>query len=187
MSQLDELESTLREMTAELGGMRPFVCNGSPLECDVFIVGCNPATVMDADFWSYWRMGHGFDKDAWLADYKAQRRNAGKREVSPTRRAIEVLVESCRPLKCLETNVFAEPSARQSDLGTAARSRSMLAFLVNAIEPRWIISHGAIANAAVERLAGSAVRLYGRHLRLRRHDELREIGRRIALDDRTAG
>jgi hypothetical protein len=167
--------------------MRPFVCSGSPLGCDVFIVGCNPATAMDTDFWSYWRVGYGFDKDAWLADYKAQRRSAGKRDVSPTRRAIEVLVESCRPLKCLETNVFAEPTERQSDLSTAARSRTMLAFLVSAIGPRWIISHGAIANAVVEKPAGSAVRLSGRHLRLRRHDELRELGRRIALDDRTAG
>jgi hypothetical protein len=41
---LDEFDKTLWElMKKQSPDLRPFVCEGSPLECEILIVGFNPA------------------------------------------------------------------------------------------------------------------------------------------------
>ena len=178
-SRVDLFESALRRELPEAAGIRPFVCEGSPLDCNVFIVGCNPATDTDIGFWHYWRPGYGFDKVRWAADYRSVRLSRGEREMSNTRRAINVLVESCAPLRCLETNVYAKATRRQADLTHDDSRQSLLAFLVAQIRPQWIIAHGRIATTEVAQLAFDGMVLSGKHLRLRSHDELRRIGETI--------
>ena len=53
-------------------GSRPFVCDGSPLECEAFIVGERVATT-GLDFWRFWSDERGFDRSAFLEAYKAER------------------------------------------------------------------------------------------------------------------
>jgi hypothetical protein len=89
--------------------MRPFVCEGSPLDCQIFIVGFNPATT-NVSFWDFWRLPYGFDKKAWLPMYESEREEQGKKRQSSTRKRIERIVEAAWPLKCLETNIHAVPS-----------------------------------------------------------------------------
>ncbi|MGS1024389.1 hypothetical protein [Burkholderia glumae] len=96
--------------------------------------------------------------------------------MSNTRRAINVLVESCSPLGCLETNVYAKPTRRQADFTGDDSRQSLLSFLVAQIRPRWIIAHGRIATNEVAQLEFNGIVLSGKHLRLRSHDELRRIG-----------
>jgi hypothetical protein len=55
MCPIDRFESALRAVLPEMAGDRSFVCDGSPLDCTVFIVGCNPATDTRTEFWHYWR------------------------------------------------------------------------------------------------------------------------------------
>lgn len=49
---LSEFEQELRSLIGQPTDLRPFVCEGPPLACPVFIVGYNPATEMTADWWS---------------------------------------------------------------------------------------------------------------------------------------
>ena len=51
---------------------RPFVCDGNPLECNIFIVGINPATEMEVKFEEFWNK-EGFNKQKWLEAYKIER------------------------------------------------------------------------------------------------------------------
>jgi hypothetical protein len=44
---LKEFDRQLRGLLGDEQGLRPFVCQGSPLECQVFIVGLNPATCLE--------------------------------------------------------------------------------------------------------------------------------------------
>jgi hypothetical protein len=179
MSELDLFATALREQMPEMAGFRPFVCDGSPLDCRVFIVGCNPATDTETPFWRYWREGYGFDRASWEVDYRSARSSRGQRDVSNTRRAITILVESCAPLKCLEANVYAKPTKRQSDLNASDTRNSLLAFLVSRIRPQWIVAHGQIATKAVSAVEFDGVVRSGKHLRLRSHDELRRLGEEI--------
>ena len=60
-----EFKSELQKLVGTSTTARPFVCEGYPMECDVFIVGINPATAMQSDFWSFWDNDQ-FDKRKWF-------------------------------------------------------------------------------------------------------------------------
>jgi hypothetical protein len=142
--RLEEFDRRLRSIVPQQG-VRPFVCIGSPLDCSVFIVGLNPAT--KGEFWPYWTKVSGFDKKRWLADYKEERRKqrklSGKKtqEVSPTRRIIERVVDASQ-VKCLETNLYAVPTASIAELKETDRSTACIEFLLDAIKPQVLLLHG---------------------------------------------
>ncbi|WP_186156656.1 hypothetical protein [Burkholderia gladioli] len=176
MFDVDHFAIELRNRMRGPDGYRPFVCDGSPLDCRVLIVGCNPATDTETSFWQYWREGYGFDRASWERDYRSARLAQGKRQLSNTRHSINVLAGSCAPLKCLEANVYAKPTKRQSELSAGDIQDSLLAFLVSRIRPQWIVAHGKIARAAVAGIQFDGVVRAGKHLRFRSHDELRQLG-----------
>jgi hypothetical protein len=93
MNKLSQFESELGALIGRPSHLRPFVCNGSPLESGVFIIGFNPATEMRGDFWDYWRSEYGFDKTAWFKAYMEERQvrplkpgKTRRAQVSNTRR-----------------------------------------------------------------------------------------------------
>jgi hypothetical protein len=151
---LSAFDRRLRELIGEPTLLRPFVCQGSPLDCKAFIVGSNPATTFEADFWTFWRPGYGFDKKAWLKQYVDERGRRplkpGKTRRSPisnTRRVIEWVLEGASPLRCLETNVFAAPAESIAELGDAQRVSEPFDFLLEAIKPDILVAHGKDAIA----------------------------------------
>lgn len=138
--------------------VRPFVCHGSPLECKVFIVGCNPATELAVDFWRFWHPSFGFDRCEWRSAYKAYRRSLpsqGKRrpsEVSPTRRVIDLIVtevETGSQVRCLETNIYSTPTKRASDLEIGQQNTDLFQYLLTVIKPSVIVAHGKKAQIAI--------------------------------------
>ena len=166
MSNVDELADFRCEMVSlcskltefgKLTNLRPFVCDGSPLECDAFIVGFNPASEMSVDFWDFWSDDCGFDKPTWFETYKLERRNRPlkpgkkrKNEISNTRRVIErVITEAC-PVKCLETNIYAKPSESKPELEALLKTLSSeeqsritapFDFLLHQITPKLVVAH----------------------------------------------
>lgn len=76
--------------------LRPFIYEGSPLECEVFIVGLNPSSEMNIDFWEFWSTGYGFQKSRRFEKYKESRRErpikpgmTRRLDISNSRRVIE--------------------------------------------------------------------------------------------------
>ena len=146
---LQSFEEQLRDLIGAPTDLRPFVCDGSPLECRAFIVGFNPATAMSADFWQFWRSGHGFDKAAWFGTYIIDRRDRPLRPgqtrrnpISNTRRVIDWILEEANPIRCLETNIYSAPTEQATDLPSRKRITAPFDFLVAAIRPRVILTHG---------------------------------------------
>ena len=161
MNNVDGLADFGREMVSLLGkptDLRPFVCEGSPLECEVFIVGINPASEMSDDFWDFWSDNRGFDKYTWFERYKSERRTRplkpGKKRrnaISNTRRVIGWVIEEASPTKCLETNIYAKPAASEPELkallktlSSEERNRITAAFdyLLQRIAPKLVVAHG---------------------------------------------
>lgn len=110
-------------------GLRPFVCEGSPLECEVALVGYNPATCLDADFHGFWD-GHVFDKQRWFEAYKKERRTkplkpgkTRRNEVSPTRKRIHFFAAGVAPYKLLETNLYWDASEDRASHTVSVLSR----------------------------------------------------------------
>lgn len=108
---LDQFEVGLANVIGRQSSLRPFVCEGSPLDCEVFIVGYNPATTMEGDWWRFWIPGYGYQKRMWSKEYLNQR--DGK--MSKTRKRIEAVVAELGAVRVLKANIDARPSKRKSE------------------------------------------------------------------------
>ena len=131
--------------------LRPFVCDGHPLECEIFIVGINPATSTDSKFLDHW-IGSKFDKEKWFEDYKKERRSKGKQEISPTRRKIDFIVnEVFKDFKCLETNVYSYATAGVKDLAKDNKKTELFEFLLKDIKPKALFLYGKEPRKYIEK------------------------------------
>jgi hypothetical protein len=161
------LESFERKLRALIGGptdLRPFVCDGSPLDCTIFLVGINPATSLEMDFWDFWESNRGYDKKRWsqelLAKKAAKLLAAGKKfrpAFSNTRQRIEAFVEAAGGAPVLETNIYAMASRNLKSLAKSDRNTAPFKFLVETIRPKIIVVHGKDAERAI---AGAIAKLH---------------------------
>ncbi len=149
MNNLDSFAKDLGQLIGRPTDLRPFVCNGSPLACEVFIVGLNPASPMKTNFWEFWDSATGFDKERWLDVYVAERAarplKPGKTRrnvVSNSRRVIEWMISSLGPIRCLETNIYSAASEEIRDLDRERRITAPFDFLLERIKPRVLVVHG---------------------------------------------
>ncbi len=137
-SGLPEFADRLAALIGRPSTLRPFICEGSPLMAEVFIVGYNPATRLEGNWWDYWDPDYGYRKSHWMADYSAQR---GK--MSKTRAKIEDLVAGLSDQTVVEANIDARPSARKKEYPKPLTAPFDL--LVAACCPKVIIAHGVDA------------------------------------------
>ena len=149
ITSIRSFETELIKLIGKPTDLRPFVCDGSPFRCDVFIVGLNPATKMSEDFWKFWRSGHGFDKNVWLEAYKKDRQlrplkpgKTRRNAISNSRRVIDWVLEDASPIRCLETNIYSSPTEQAVDLASEKRITKPFDFLLSKIQPRLIVVHG---------------------------------------------
>ena len=141
MDKLNDLKERLVEIIDGRTDLRPFVCDGSPLDCKVFLIGNNPATKMSTDFWDFWDSEYGFHKSAWYEAYKADRQGEPK-STSPTRERINRIVENASPVKILETNIYAAPTKKKADLNLEQQTTEIFTFLLKTIRPQIIVPYG---------------------------------------------
>lgn len=158
---LQQFETALRAMSADHPSARPFVCNGSPISCAVFLVGANAATDMREPFWPYWSTEQGFDKARWFEAYKRDRAEkplkpgkSRRNAVSNTRKRLDWIAEEAAPFQCLETNVFSVPSEELRDLPGDKRGTEVFDFLLRAIRPEVLVVHGQDAEKHAEEHLG---------------------------------
>jgi uracil-DNA glycosylase len=156
VTALERFAAALRERIGGPAHVRPFVCEGSPLECRAFIVGSNPATALSLDYWSFWESGYGFRREAWAEASRAQRRAAGKAEITPTRRMLGRIMEEAAPVRCLDTNVFSTPTPAERDLPPELRQTGVFDLVLDAVRPAAILTHGREAREHLRRLLGVA-------------------------------
>lgn len=145
MNKMDnsKFKTELQKLIEKDPTLRPFVCDGYPLECDIFIVGINPATSSETKFFDYWN-GDMFDKAKWVEQYKKERKANGKRELSPTRKKIEFLVNDVfHEFKCLETNAYSFATKDVKALTKENKNTDILSFLLRSIKPKALFIHGS--------------------------------------------
>jgi hypothetical protein len=185
MAPIQIFENELVALIGNPSALRPFVCKGSPLDCQAFIVGINPAT--SGGFWEFWRSGHGFDKAAWFEAYKKDRKSRPLRpgktrrsEISNTRRVIEWIVESASPIRCFETNLFSTPTARANELTPTQRDTAPFEFLLKKIAPQVIVAHGVDAAKHFEKMHLPATIISVSHFSVGwSQDRAKKLGRQI--------
>lgn len=162
--QLQAFNDLLIDLLGGVPFARPFVCDGNPLHCELFIVGFNAATRMQVDFWNFWSVGNGFDKQSWFDAYCLERASRplkkGKlrrNRVSSTRQRIEWIVSAASPVSCLETNLYAKATPEAKDLGKKDRDSSIFEFLLQQIKPKVVFLHGKDARKHISEMAGQEI------------------------------
>jgi hypothetical protein len=183
VSDLSVFKAKLVRRIGRRPKLRPFVCDGSPLCCKVFIVGFNPATTMSVGFWEFWERRVGFNKDKWLKAYEKDRQRQRKRPRSNTRRVLDLIAcELGSALRCLETNIYWTPSRRASDLQRHQRgpqASDNLRWLLIELNPRVIVVHGKGANKVFRRMGLRAHVAKSRHFSQLAHRRVPALARRI--------
>lgn len=147
MTDLHHFEAKFKALIGKPTNLRPFVCDGSPYACRIFIAGQNPAT-STSNFWQFWS-AEGMDREAWCKSYLAEREGA---RPSPTRKRIERIAERVG-LPILETNVYATEAASGTRLRGEEREVSVFRMLVEEIRPVVILAHGKKAQEEVKRIS----------------------------------
>lgn len=159
---------------------RPFVCEGSPDQCTVVVIGENPATELNVDWWEYWDESRGFLFDKWTAEYQQSRIRSGQAAVSPTRLRLNRLRE--RGVRCLETNVFLNERLEGPGKGTS--NADLLDLALSSLPGlRFLIAHGRTAHKYLQQkapLPSTILKVFcTRHFRLESYEALDRIAREI--------
>tara|TARA_B110000483_G_scaffold242513_1_gene328594 strand:+ start:2301 stop:2825 length:525 start_codon:yes stop_codon:yes gene_type:complete len=127
---------------------RPFVCRGFPSDSIAIVVGENPATPMQRDWWDYWRNDSGFDYEEFVSSYMQEREKIGRR-ISNTRRRLDRIRNN--GVEVVETNAFR--NERFDGVGVGYSNYKILSVLIaNMPELRAVIAHG---KHAAEWLSGA--------------------------------
>ncbi len=128
---------------------RPFVCDGRPESCTVIIIGENPVTTMNKDWWSFWNDDAGFDLTSFEQTYEVSRSLIGKRPISNTRLRLRRM--RSRGIRCLETNAFR--NERLGGHGKGMANKELLqAFIEKLPQLRAIVAHGNIASRCLSEM-----------------------------------
>ena len=93
--------------------LRPFVCEGFPHDCDIIVIGQNPATHLNRDWREFWNETSGFNYTSFTEAYEEHRRKQGKARKSRTRTRFDRFWDN--GFKCVETNVCSEVGVEKSD------------------------------------------------------------------------
>jgi hypothetical protein len=133
-AKLLEFETRLRNLDGSECGW-PFLCEGSPFNCKIFLVGINP--VADVAIWPHWSIHTGLKRDSWLDDYRAKHY-----KFTRTRVQLERLVKAIGSAGALETNIYHHRSPRFKELAKHLRITTVFDFLIDELRPRVIFVHG---------------------------------------------
>ena len=151
--------------------LRPFVCDGSPLTCRVFIVGTNPGTPV-GDWWTFWSDDYGFDKSAWSSEYVRRRGRVGR-----THQSIAWLVDAAQPVRCLVTNFNLTESQRPP---RALGPGSVLDYLLATVAPELVITHGMPAQRHLQTRRGEWRNLWHeRHFMYCSREKAKRLGANV--------
>lgn len=126
---------------------RPFVCGagGFPEHHNVIVVGQDPSTRLDTNWWDYWDSETGFDYDRFIAEYVKTRKNQGN---STSKSSARLRLDRIRlnDIKAVETNASKGDDVPDSN-------RNVVKFLIEKMHDlKAIIAHGAIAHRLIDHL-----------------------------------
>lgn len=148
MTNTDWVARLKQIVDCPLRGQRPFICEGYPTKCHAVIIGTNPASPLNMNWWEFWTSDYGFDYNLFMCKYKARRGKPG-----PTRQRLMRITECLREvrLKCVETNVYrreakSEEQLWEYDVPNRHPNDEVLHLLIEGLQPpKAIVPHGRVA------------------------------------------
>ena len=144
--QAKRLSEQLREFRSELGKLLPspsswpFICEGSPLECRIFIVGTNWVKEVEKSFWNFWSNSGGLNRNKLIREL--ERLPGG---LTTTRKNIEIVARAAGPTITLDTNIWLKRTLTVADLPKEDKNTDVIDYLLKTIRPKVVLAHGVPA------------------------------------------
>jgi hypothetical protein len=122
---------------------RPFVCDGDPEASKVMVIGENPATPTDKDWWSYWDIKTGFNYKDFKTDYDKEKEAKEKNPNNGVRGRFNHIRD--KGVKCIETNVYRNENPDGAGKNKIKNTDLLKCLISNNENLRLIIVHGVKA------------------------------------------
>ena len=145
MGKWEELLKVKAKVPDDCTGLRPFVCRGFPCQSEAIIIGQNPATKLDTNWWDFWSDERGFEYEKFTLKYSQVRP-----KISQMRRNFDRI--RGKSIACVETNVYCNELEKGHDEEGVPNQRVIELLLYNMPRLRAVIIFGAEAREAINEL-----------------------------------
>lgn len=155
---LVEFRNQLTKKLASVGlaeeKVRPFVCTGSPLSCDIMMVGYNPSRDMELATFDarIWDDNTGFDREHFVELYDFAGHQQGENRWSRNHIFQQNLIDELPDYAVLETYLYSMITPKKSLVPTLHRNTEIFDWLVKVVQPKLIITQNSEVRRYFERV-----------------------------------
>lgn len=157
---LQQLRSTLEQHLDKDTPARPFICTGSPLDCDIMMVGYNPSrdvglASFDAEIWDDEK---GFDRERFVEFY--DRAGHEQKSIAWNRNHLfqQNFIDEMAGYRIVETYLYSTITAKKSLLTDQQKSTQVFDALVASVKPKIIMTQNIDVAKYFERATDTLLR-----------------------------
>lgn len=155
---LVEFRNQLTKKLASVGlaeeKVRPFVCTGSPLSCDIMMVGYNPSRDMELATFDarIWDDNTGFHREHFVELYDFAGHQQGENRWIRNHIFQQNLIDELPDYAVLETYLYSMITPKKSLVPTLHRNTEIFDWLVKVVQPKLIITQNSEVRRHFERV-----------------------------------
>lgn len=140
--------------------VRPFVCTGSPLDCDIMMVGYNPSRDMGLSTFDerIWDDTTGFDREQFVEYYDLAGYQRGESKWRRNHIFQQNLIDELPDYPVLETYLYSAINSRKSALSSEYRTTAIFDWLVKVVQPKLIVTQNSDVSRYFERVTDRVLR-----------------------------
>lgn len=155
-----QLTKKLEEVGLADEKLRPFVCTGSPLACDIMMVGYNPSRDMGLDTFDarIWNDKTGFDREHFVELYDFAGHQQGENRWSRNHIFQQNLIDELPDYAVLETYLYSMITPKKSLVPPQHRHTEIFDWLVKVIQPKLIVTQNSEVSRYFERVTNKTLK-----------------------------
>lgn len=152
----EQLLAKLKQVELAEDNVRPFVCSGSPLACDIMMVGFNPSRNVDVGLFDprIWHDKTGFDREQFVELYDLAGYQQGEAKWSRNHIFQQNLIDELPTYPVLETYLHSSITPKKAMLSDTQRSTEVFDWLVQTVQPKLIVTQNSNVSKYFERMTG---------------------------------
>lgn len=152
----EQLSAKLQEVGLAEDDVRPFVCTGSPLACEIMMVGFNPSRNVDVELFDprIWNDETGFDREQFVEYYDLAGYQQDESKWSRNHIFQQNLIDELPTYPVLETYLYSSITPKKGMLSNEQRRTDIFDWLVDIVQPKLIVTQNSDVSKYFERITG---------------------------------
>lgn len=155
-----QLLAKLQQLDLADKKVRPFVCTGSPLDCEIMMVGFNPSRDVGLETFDkrIWQDTTGFDREQFVEYYDLAGYQQGEARWSRNHIFQQNLIDELPDYAVLETYLYSLITPKKNLIPAPYRTTAVFDWLVEVIKPKLIVTQNSDVSKYFERTTGQLLR-----------------------------